>query len=99
MRGTHSVSDTREDMIELFQTDVLGGVKEGKKLMGRRNYAIFVAFEPQAGMNMPLGVKPGMQGSQGPSLSLAVDLIVQGEGMYPTVKYGPIVVPRLEYGQ
>lgn len=98
MRGTHSVSDTREDMIELFQTDVLGGVKEGKKLMGRRNFAIFGAFEPQAGMNMS-GAKPGMQGSQGPPLSLAVDLIVQGEGMYPTVKYGPIVVPRLEYGQ
>ena len=99
MRGTHSVSDTKEDMIELFQTDVLGGVKEGKKLMARRNYAIFVAFEPQSGMSMPLGAKPGIQGSQGPSLSLAVDFIVQGEGMYPTVKYGPIVVPRLEYGQ
>ena len=83
-------------MIELFQTDVTGMVKEGKKLMGRRNYAIFVAFEPQ-GM-MPLGMaKPGMGG--GGPVSLAVDFIVQGEGMYPTVKYGPVVVPRVEYGQ
>jgi len=82
-------------MIELFQNDVTGGFKEGKKLMGRRNYAIFVAFEPQ-GMMPPGMVKPGMGGSP---VSLAVDFIVQGEGMYPTVKYGPVVVPRVEYGQ
>lgn len=95
MRSTHSHSDTKEDMIELFQNDVTGGPKEGKKLMGRRNYAIFVAFEPQ-GMMPPGMVKPGMAG--GP-VSLAVEFIVQGEGMYPTVKYGPVVVPRVEYGQ
>lgn len=96
MRSTHSVSDTKEDMIELFVNDVHGGMKEGKKLMGRRNYAIFVAFEPQ--MSAPnMGAKPSMGG--GSPISLAVDFIVQGEGMYPTVKYGPVVVPRVEYGK
>lgn len=91
MRSINSPSDTKEDMIELFQTDVNGQIRELKKLMGRRNYAIFVAFDPQPQYDPSL-MKPG-------ALSLAVDFIVQGEGIYPTVKYGPVVIPRVDSGQ
>ncbi|KAL7266092.1 hypothetical protein RUND412_011375 [Rhizina undulata] len=86
MRSTHFPSDTKEDMIELFQTDVNGQSRELKKLMGRRNYVIFCAYD--AGI--------GMAGGPGP-LSLAVDFIVQGESAFSnTFKYGPVVIPRVE---
>lgn len=91
MRSTHTPSDTKEDMMEIFQADVTGQVRELKKLMGRRNYTIFVGFDAQ-----PPGQFDTMKA---PPLSLAVDFIVQGEGPYgPTVKYGPVVIPRVEYG-
>lgn len=94
VRSTNAPSDTKEEMLEIFQTDVTGVMREHKKLMGRRNYAIFVAFDPaMVGQSFP--EKPGQQGP----LSLAVDFIVQGEnGHAPTVKYGPVVIPRVEYG-
>lgn len=32
-------------------------------------------------------------------LSLAVDFVVQGDGAFTaTTKYGPVIVPHLEYG-
>jgi len=85
LRSTNAVSDTKEDMLELFKEEVDGRPRELRKLMGKRNYAIFTAFEADT--------------VQGKSLSLAVDFIVQGEGVYAqTGKYGPVVVPRLEPG-
>ena len=81
-------------MIELFATDVNGAPRADKKLMARRNYAIFAAYEAQAiDYTMPLPEK------YSPPLSLAVDFIVQGDGVYSTTsKYGPVVIPRCEYG-
>ena len=90
MRSTNAVSDTKEDMIELFGNDVSGQPRQEKKLMARRNYAIFAAYETQ-----------GYGGDEkvGPPLSLAVDFIVQGDGIYSTTsKYGPVVIPKCEYG-
>jgi hypothetical protein len=101
MRSTGAFSDTKEDMLEIFQTDVNGQPRELKKLMGRRNYSIFCAFDPL--MLDPYGAAaaaapPGAKPSPG-ALSLAVDFIVQGEGLYSnTAKYGPVVVPRVEFG-
>src|SRR6266516_7390763 len=39
-------SDTKEDMMEIFQTDVNGAVREHKRLMGRRNYVAIAAYDP-----------------------------------------------------
>ncbi len=47
-KTTNQVSDTKEDMMEIFQTDTNGGPREMKKLMGRRNYVAFVAYDPEA---------------------------------------------------
>lgn len=94
LRSTHAPTDTKEDMIDLFQNDVTGQYREHRKLMPRRNYAIFSAFEGGGGVT-------GMATTTTEKdISLAVDFIVQGEGVYsPTVKYGPVVIPRLEYGR
>ena len=91
MRSTNVPSDTKEDMIELFANDVNGQPRAEKKLLPRRNYAIFAAYETTVDYSMPV------QEKYSPPLSLAVDLIVQGEGMYSTTsKYGPVVIPRCE---
>ena len=92
-------TDTKEDMMEIFQTDVTGQPREYRKLMGRRNYAAVVAYDPEL-VNSAYGQLNGMNG-MGPGkgkLKLAVDFMVQGEGLYPTVaKYGPVIVPSLEH--
>lgn len=97
-KSTHEVSDTKEDMMEIFHTDASGAARDLKKLMGRRNYVAFVAYDPEA--------VPGSQHSQNiangtgfAKLSLAVDFVVQGDGAFagPT-KYGPVIIPHLEYG-
>jgi len=102
-RSTHQVSDTKEDMMEIFQADTNGGPRELKKLMGRRNYVAFVAYDPNdlgAGMGSIYAgsVHSGQQGLS--KLSLAVDFVVQGEGSFgaPT-KYGPVIIPSLEFGR
>ena len=86
-------------MMEIFQTDVTGQPREYRKLMGRRNYAAVVAYDPEL-VNSAYGQLNGMNG-MGPGkgkLNLAVDFMVQGEGLYPTVaKYGPVIVPSLEH--
>jgi hypothetical protein len=88
LRSTNQPSDTKEDMMEIFQAEVDGRVREQKKLMAKRGYVIFTGFM----------VDPGTE-AKGPNTSLAVDFIVQGEGVYAmTGKYGPVVVPRLEHG-
>lgn len=93
VKSNNQRSDTKEEMIELFQSDVSGAVREHKKLMNRRNYAIFIPFDP-------LPPQQSVPGAGPPPLSLAVDFIVQNEGVYaPPVKYGPVVVPRLDFGR
>lgn len=95
MRSTGAPSDTKEDMLEIFQNDVNGQYRELKRLMGRRNYAIFCSYDPQNPHGLPTTPSSGMAGP----LSIAVDFIVQGESAYvPTVKYGPVVIPRVEPG-
>jgi hypothetical protein len=108
-KSNHEVSDTKEDMMEIFHTDASGSARELKKLMGRRNYATFVAYDHEALAQLQAGfANPGLvpqqqqqQQQQGLSkLSLAVDFVVQGDGAYQaTTKYGPVIVPHLEFGR
>lgn len=105
-KSTHEVSDTKEDMMEIFHNDASGAARELKKLMGRRNYVAFIAYDPDAAAQqsqVPFSPNPSLAGSQSTGLSklsLAVDFVVQGDGAYtaPT-KYGPVIVPHLEFGR
>lgn len=76
--------------------------------MGRRNYLAMVVYDPEAiGMGGAGGGGGMQQGGQGGGggvggkLSLAADFMVQGEGSFGQgpMKYGPVVVPCLEYGR
>ncbi|KAG5927444.1 hypothetical protein E4U42_002247 [Claviceps africana] len=117
-KSTHEVSDTKEDMMEIFHTDASGATREMKKLMGRRNYVAFLAYDQEAAaaavnqqQSGPFSPNPSISsGSQHGSLhgslhglskiSLAVDFVVQGDGAYTaTTKYGPVIIPHLEYGR
>jgi hypothetical protein len=65
--------------------------------MARRNYLAVVVFDPEV-VNGTFG-ETGMHRPSG-KVSLAADFLVQGEGAYGTVvKFGPVVVPSLEYGR
>ncbi|KAB8200637.1 hypothetical protein BDV34DRAFT_230085 [Aspergillus parasiticus] len=89
-------TDTKEDMMEIFQTDVTGQAREHRKLMGRRNYAAIVAYDPET-VNAMYGQAPVVHGGR---LNLAVDFMVQGDGSYGTVvKYGPVIIPSLGHGK
>jgi hypothetical protein len=106
-KSTHQVSDTKEDMMEIFQMDTNGAPRELKKLMGRRNYVAFVAYDPAEVPGMGSGVgghemyaKSQHSGEQGLSkLNLAVDFVVQGDGQMMPTKYGPVIIPNLEFGR
>ncbi|KAJ4145250.1 hypothetical protein LMH87_004105 [Akanthomyces muscarius] len=104
-KSTHEVSDTKEDMMEIFHNDASGSVRELKKLMGRRNYAAFVAYDQEAVLAQnqpPFSPNPSINSSQHglSKLSLAVDFVVQGDGPYAaTTKYGPVIIPHLEFGR
>ncbi|OAQ99748.1 hypothetical protein LLEC1_01971 [Akanthomyces lecanii] len=104
-KSTHEVSDTKEDMMEIFHSDASGSVRELKKLMGRRNYAAFIAYDQEAVMAQnqpPFSPNPSINSSQHglSKLSLAVDFVVQGDGPYAaTTKYGPVIIPHLEFGR
>jgi hypothetical protein len=91
-KSTHEVTDTKEDMMEIFHTDASGAPRELKRLMGRRNYVAVVAYDPEQVAGNP--VSPELS-----KLSLAVDFVVQGDGAFaqPT-KYGPVIIPHLEFG-
>lgn len=87
-------TDTKEDMLEIFAQDVNGQAREMKRLMGRRNYAAVVIYDPEVvqgafGTVMGAGKSPGR-------LSLAVDFMIQSDaGGYsptPTCKYGPVII-------
>jgi hypothetical protein len=93
----HVPTDTKEDMMEIFTHDVTGQARENKKLMARRNYVAVVAYDPEV-VNGTFGRTD--MGRGGGRLSLAADFLVQGEGAYGNVvKFGPVVVPSLEYGR
>ncbi|KAK4136391.1 hypothetical protein BT67DRAFT_176676 [Trichocladium antarcticum] len=108
-KSTHEASDTKEDMMEIFHTDASGGAREHKKLMARRNYVAIVAYDPdtvsgggqqqsQQSSQYAASVASGNSGGLS-KLSLAVDFVVQGDGMFQaTTKYGPVIVPHLEFG-
>jgi hypothetical protein len=95
-------------MMEIFHTDASGANRELKKLMGRRTYVAFLAYDQEAAAQAsqtPFSPNPSLNGQQmnnsGLSkLSLAVDFVVQGDGAFTTTtKYGPVIVPHLEYGR
>ncbi|CAK7268057.1 hypothetical protein SEPCBS57363_002903 [Sporothrix epigloea] len=99
--STNEVSDTKEDMMEIFQVDTAGQPREYKKLMNRRNYLAVVAFDPEAIAGTAYAAS-SVNGQHGLSkLSLAIDYIVQGDGgggYGVPKKYGPVIVPHLEFG-
>ncbi|KAK4540301.1 hypothetical protein LTR36_009613 [Oleoguttula mirabilis] len=91
-------TDTKEDMMEIFAADVDGRPRETRRLMGRRNYLACVAYDPEV-VQGAFGtvVTPGQGGGR---LSLAADFMVQGDGAYgQPMKYGPVIIPSLEYGR
>jgi hypothetical protein len=97
VRSTHAPSDTKEDMLEIFGQDVAGQPREMKRLMARRNYVAAVVFDPEVVQGAFGSTTPGQGGGR---LSIAVDFMVQGDGSYAsTVKYGPVIIPSLEYGR
>ncbi|KAK4464830.1 hypothetical protein QBC42DRAFT_195979 [Cladorrhinum samala] len=101
-KSTHEVSDTKEDMMEIFHTDASGAAREHKKLMARRNYVAIVAYDPEAiaggQAQYAASVASGHSGGLS-KLSLAIDFVVQGDGAFTTTtKYGPVIVPHLEFG-
>ena len=96
--------------MEIFQTDTNGGPRELKKLMGRRNYVAFVAYDPEAIAGTTYAASTyaastyagSMHSGQSglAKLSLAVDFVVQGDGGFsPPTKYGPVIIPSLEFGR
>lgn len=94
--------------MEIFQTDVTGQPREYRKLMGRRNYAAIVAYDPevvnsaygQVGLGVNGAGTNGTVAGGSKKLNLAVDFMVQGDGLYPSVaKYGPVIVPSLGTGK
>ncbi|QIX00079.1 hypothetical protein AMS68_005596 [Peltaster fructicola] len=101
-KGDMHATDTKEDMMEIFAQDTNGAPREHKRLMGRRNYLACVAFDPEVvqgafGTTTPSLGKGPMEASR---LSLAADFMVQGDNSYGQVmKYGPIIIPSLEYGR
>jgi hypothetical protein len=99
-KSNHEVSDTKEDMMEIFHTDASGSARELKKLMGRRNYVAITALDSDviAAQQYPGSVANGQQGLM--KLSLAIDYVVQGDGAFtaPT-KYGPVYIPQLDFGR
>lgn len=107
------MSDTKEEMMEIFVREDGVGIREAKSLMGKRNFAVFVGFDQEA-----VHVTAGSQGVHGNmydgsagsvdsggqdvmrTLSLAVNYFVQVEGSFGTCsKYGPVIIPCLDFGR
>lgn len=105
-KSTPDVTDTKEDMMEIFHTDASGTARELKKLMGRRTYVAVVAYDQDAmaaQSQTPFSPNPSIMNGQQTGLtklSLAVDFVVQGDGAFTTTtKYGPVIIPHLEFGR
>jgi hypothetical protein len=101
-------TDTKEDMMEIFAADVDGRPREHRRLMARRNYLACVAYDPEVVQgsfgNVAGAGAAGNGGGRGHGtmgrLSLAADFMVQGDGGFgQPMKYGPVVIPSLEYGR
>lgn len=85
--------------MEIFAQDVDGRPRELKRLMGRRNYVACVAFDPEV-VQGTFGQTVVGGGHGSGRLSLAVDFLVQNDGGFGVpMKYGPVVIPHLEYGR
>ena len=84
--------------MEIFAADVDGRPREMRRLMGRRNYLACVVYDPEIVQGAFGNVTGGKGGGR---LSLAADFMVQGgEGGFGVpLKYGPVIVPSLEYGR
>lgn len=99
-RSNNAPSDTKEDMMEIFTQEPDGRPREARKLMGRRNYVAIVAYDPEV-VTGTFGKTDAAKG--GAKLSLAVDFMVQSDhgGVLGTgvSKYGPVIVPSLEFGR
>lgn len=102
-RGDPPPTDTKEDMMEIFAADVNGAPREHKRLMGRRSYLACVAYDPEVVQGAFGPVTPGHGGKEPAAagrLSLAADFMVQNDGAYgQPLKYGPVIIPSLEYGR
>lgn len=100
-RSNNAPSDTKEDMMEIFAAEPDGRQRDMRKLMGRRNYVAIVAYDPEV-VTGTFG-QTNMHGTATGKLSLAVDFMVQtdaaGMGAVGVTKYGPVIVPSLEYGR
>ncbi|KAF2863521.1 hypothetical protein K470DRAFT_297900 [Piedraia hortae CBS 480.64] len=104
-------TDTKEEMLEIFAQDVDGRTRDARRLMPRRNYLALVVFDPELVVGNGAGWEDGsVAGRRGEGrLSLAADFMVQGsmdaQGTVPgwtpgrPVKYGPVVVPFLDFGR
>lgn len=76
--GAGQRTDTKEDMLEVFGSDPAnGGVNQMKRLMGRRNYAIFCVFDPEAveGAFSAMGMDVKGQQPQGTSSNLSIQAV------------------------
>ena len=83
--------------MEIFQNEPDGRPRELKKLMARRNYVAIVAYDPEV-VTGTFGRTDMAHG--GGKLSLAADFMVQADGAHSGVsKYGPVIIPSLEYGR
>lgn len=87
--------------MEIFAAEPDGRQREMRKLMGRRNYVAIVAYDPEV-VTGSFG-QTSMHCTGTGKLSLAVDFMVQtdasGMGASGVTKYGPVIVPSLEYGR
>lgn len=85
--------------MEIFAADVDGRPRELRRLMGRRNYLACVAYDPEV-VQGAFGSGGAGQGQSAGRLSLAADFMVQGDGAFgQPMKYGPVIIPSLEYGR
>lgn len=107
-RADGAPTDTKEDMLEIFGTDVNGQPRDLRRLMGRRNYCAVVSFDPEAvseAFASQAGSVAGGEKTAYGNVSLAIDFFVQAEGggfaaQAPgTVKYGPLTIPSVVPGR
>lgn len=87
--------------MEIFAADVDGRPREHRRLMGRRNYLACVAYDPEVVQGAYGNVVGGGGRQHGAGrLSLAADFMVQGDGGFAQpMKYGPVIVPSLDFGR
>lgn len=111
--GGPKTTDTKEDMMEIFGQDVDGRPREMRRLMNRRNYVAVVAYDPE--MVQGQFGRTDMSGTKQARLNLAIDFMVQGDAAMAAssaanavatapisaavVKFGPVVVPSLDFGK